>query len=211
MDNKDKIRLTELSNNSGRASNEIIIESLKLLSKKELGNKRFWLTCSCSFVISLLIALKLSSITALEEIVGQINNVVLAIFSISFTAHSIYQALLSPKLIYAMVRADDKENDNISSFIASNNYFVSYMMLSFIVIIMNLIIYLVSILIPSNWNLLDNIFANNVLFILLIFPYFYCCICWVLEMKSVISNISNIYCLSATDKYIEELKNKDNK
>lgn len=209
MDDNDKVRLAELSNNSGKTSNEIIIDSLMLLSKKEQGNKRFFASFIASLVISFLISLNQCSISVLEEIGGQFNNIVLAIFSISFTAHSIYQALLSPKLIYTMVRGPDDRNWKISSFTASNNYFICYMMLSFIIIVLNLAIFLAGILIPSDWNLLNNVVINDILFTIVVTPYFYCCVSWILEMKSVISNISNIYYVSATDKYIDELKEKN--
>lgn len=209
MDEMDVKRLEELKNNSGKTSNGIIMEALSLLSIRELGKMKF----SAIFVLSLfltgLVSIQINSDVLIKEIAEMWQGVVLAVFGIAFTAHSIFQALLSPQLIYAMVRASDNENNDISSFSGTNKYFVSYMMLSFIIIVLNVVIMVCDIIIPDGWNLLQSRCINSILFFVLCFPYFYCSICWLVEMKSVIANIHNMYNVSATDKYVDELKKRE--
>lgn len=208
IDEIDKKRLNELGKNSGKTSNGIIIEAIQLLSIHELGKLKFLIILAISCFFAFIISARINSAELIKEIAEMWQGIVLAIFGISFTAHSIFQALLSPELIYVMVRTDDSEDHNISSFSGSNKYFVSYMMLSFIVIVFNVLIMVCDIIIPEGWNLFQSRYINSVLFFVLCFPYFYCSICWLVEMKSVIANIYNMYNVSATDKYIDELNKK---
>ena len=209
MDEKDIKRLEELKNNSSKTSNGIIKEALGLLSIHELGKLKFLIIFSLSILLDVSVSFQLESGMMIKEIAEIWQDIVLAIFGIAFTAHSIFQALLSPKLIYVMVRTDDNEDNSISSFSGTNAYFVCYMMLSFIIIILNALIIVCDIIIPENWNLCQSRLINSTIFFLLCLPYFYCSICWIVEMKSVISNIYNMYNVSATDKYIDELNRKN--
>lgn len=212
MDKIDEIdvkRLEELGKNSGKTSNGIIIEALQLLSIHELGKLKFIIILAISCFLTFIISMRLDSAVLIKEIAEMWQDIVLAIFGISFTAHSIFQALLSPELIYTMVRTDDNEDNSISSFSGSNKYFISYMMLSFIVIVLNVVIMVCDIIIPEGWNLFRSRYINSILFFILCLPYFYCSICWLVEIKSVIANIHNIYYVSATDKYLDELKKRE--
>lgn len=205
MDEKDIERLKELESNSGKTSNRIIKEAFCLLSIRELGKVKFVIIFLLSLLLSFLISMQFESQLIISKIAEMCQTVALAIFGITFTAYSIFQALLSPKLLYIMVRANDNEDENISSFSSSNKYFISYMMLSFIIIVSNISIILCNIIIPNGWNLFQNRFINNFIFFTVCFPYFYISIGWLIEMKSVITNIHNMYNVTATDKYIEEL------
>ena len=209
MDEVDVKRLEELKNNSGKTSNGIIMEALALLSIRELGKKKFSVIFVLALFLTGFVSIQIKSDVLIKEIAERWQDVVLAVFGIAFTAHSIFQALLSPQLIYAMVRANDNENNDISSFSGTNKYFVSYMMLSFIVIVLNVAIMVCDIIIPEGWNLFESRYINSILFFVLCFPYFYCSICWLVEMKSVIANIHNMYNVSATDKYVDELKKRE--
>lgn len=209
MDERDIRRLEELKNDSAKTSNGIIKESFKLLSIGELGKIKFWVILILSIILSIAISTRYDSEVLLYEVAEMWQDVVLAVFGIAFTAHSIFQALLSPKLIYMMIRVDDNENPNISSFSGTNAYFVCYMMLSFIIVVLNVIIIVCKIIIPDNWQLFQSRLINSILFFICCLPYFYCSICWLVEMKSVIANIYNMYNVSATDKYIDELNKKE--
>lgn len=211
MDQKDIERLEELNSNAGRTSNSIIKDAFKLLSFQELGVKKFVIVLCASILLALLISARPDSQSLIKAIAEVWQNVALAIFGIAFTAYSIFQALLSPKLIHLMVRTDDNEDKNISSFSASNKYFISYMALSFVVIAVNVAIFLCSIVIPDHWNLFVNKCVNNVIFFILVCTYFYLTFCWLIEIKSIISNIHNMYNVVATDKYIEELEKNEPK
>ena len=211
MDQKDIERLKELDSNAGKSSNGIIKDAFKLLSFRELGAKKFVVVLFASILLALLISARLDSQKLINEIAEVWQNIALAIFGIAFTAYSIFQALLSPKLIYVMVRAEDNEDKNISSFSASNKYFISYMALSFIVIAVNVIIFLCNIVMPDQWNLFVNKYVNDAIFFILACPYFYLTFCWLIEIKSIISNIHNMYYVAATDKYIDELEKNEQK
>lgn len=210
MDSKDIKRLEELQKNSGKSSNGILKESFLLLSIQELGKTKFIFVLMISIILSCGISIQNNAALLLNEVANTFETVVLAIFGIAFTAHSIFQALLSPKLIYEMVRTDDNEDVSISSFSGSNSYFVNYMMLSFVMVIINIFIIIIYIIIPHDWNLFANKVLNDGIFFLFCVPYFYCSIGWLIEIKSLISNISNMYNVSAMGKYIEEIKKKDN-
>lgn len=209
MDEMDAKRLEELKNNSGKTSNGIMMEALSLLSIRELGKMKFSVVFALSFFLTGFVSIQIKSDVLIKEIAERWQDVVLAVFGIAFTAHSIFQALLSPQLIYAMVRANDNEKNDISSFSGTNKYFVSYMMLSFIVIVLNVVIMVCDIIIPEGWNLFESRYINSILFFALCFPYFYCSICWLVEMKSVIANIHNMYNVSAIDKYVDELRKRE--
>lgn len=209
MDIKDVERLKELESNSGKTSNSIIKEAFCLLSLQELGKLKFVIILVISILLSVSISIQLESQLLIGKIAEMWQTVALTVFGITFTAHSIFQALISPKLLYVMVRTDDNEDENLSSFTGSNQYFISYMMLSFIVIVSNVLIILCNIIIPDGWNLLQSRIMNNIVFFIICLPYFYISIGWIIEMKSVISNIHNMYNVAATDKYLDELRERN--
>lgn len=208
MDDKDLKRLRELEANSGKSSNSILKDAFSLLSIQELGKMKFAFVLAISIVLSYGICIQKDAAILLNEMASNFETIVLTVFGIAFTAHSIFQALLSPNLIYEMVRMDDNEKPEISSFSGSNNYFIAYMMLSLIMVIVNILIIVINIIIPDEWNLSADKRINDGLFFLLCMPYFYCSIAWLVEMKSLISNIYNIYNVSAVEKYIDEIKKK---
>ena len=113
MDEVDVKRLEELKNNSGKTSNGIIMEALALLSIRELGKKKFSVIFVLALFLTGFVSIQIKSDVLIKEIAERWQDVVLAVFGIAFTAHSIFQALLSPQLIYAMVRANDNENNDI--------------------------------------------------------------------------------------------------
>lgn len=208
IEKKIQDAIIELSENSKKSSASIIKESLRLLFPKTMGKWRFIGIILFTSLITMLITYNINSFVIVEKISELIIEVFLATFAIVFTGYSIFQALLTPKIIFAMLEMPDNEEKEKSSFTGSNEYYMYYSMLNIMTIAVSFFIRVICDVLPQNWNLTNNIKVNNLLFGVLCWLYIYLAICTWVELVSFITNIYHLYNVAATERYIEEIKNR---
>lgn len=208
-ENRIEDTINELSENSKKSSAIIIKESFSLLLPKEMGKKRFAGIFIVVSLITLIITLNTYSLEIMEGVSQIVLEVFLATLAIVFTGYSIFQALLTPKIIFAMLEMPDNENQQKSSFTGSNEYYMYYSMLNILTITLSAVIQVSCIVLPDGWNLTDNITINNSLFGVISWGYFYLVVCTWMELVSFITNIYHLYNVAATEHYVEEIKKRN--
>lgn len=209
--NRIEDTINELSENSKKSSASIMKESFTLLLPKTMGLKRFiGLFIFVSFV-TVVVTKDIYSLKIIEKLSEVVIEVFLATLAIVFTGYSIFQALLTPKIIFAMLEMPDNEDQQKSSFTGSNEYYMYYSMLNILTITISILIHVVCLLLPSDWNLTDNIAINNILFGISSWGYFYLVACTWMELVSFITNIYHLYNVAATERYVEEIKKRKEK
>ena len=140
--------------------------------------------------MGLSVANKEDTITLVYSWIETIIGVMLALMGIVFTGYAFFQALINDNLLMYMLLASDGKKSKLQE---SNEYFAQVMMLQFVCFFVDLIIWLVMTILPSNWVAFDNqnvnILISGILIGMLMILNLEC----IWETKSFIFNIFQLF------------------
>lgn len=195
------------------SSNKLLISAIKLLIPEKKQKIRCIFTIIFSVVPSVLIALSNDTIIILLTCVQSINDVILALFGIIFTGYALFQALIGKEMLIRMLENTviKKDGSKISKLQESNELFASTMMLNLICIIVNVMLILILSSVSPEAILFDKLWINNLTAGLGIFLYFYIIFSVLIEMKSFIFNIVELFSFHAGTKMMEIIQEDNEK
>ena len=194
------------------SSSRVLVYSFGLLLPKNKQRLKSCLTAIVSIVLAYFIAVSQDTISIFQNCVQDLNNIVLALFGIVFTGYALFQALIGKEMLIRMLQSTViKKNEEISKLQESNEIFAETLMLDFICIVTNTILLMVLNVIPEKWNLLQSVVLNNILAGFGIFLYFYLELSALIEIKSFIFNIVELFNFHAGTRVLELIKKEKNK
>lgn len=151
---------------------------------------------------------EINAIDSTLSIINTINSVFIPIFAVIITGFAIFQALTNGRTLLALLRANENEKSKFQEY----NYFffsISILYLFFIILNFTLTVFLNNT--SHDWYIVYfSIDVNNKLFSFLVSIYLTCVINSLIEMKSFIYNLYQVFSASATANAIEYF-NSDNK
>jgi len=161
---------------------------------------------------SVIMGLSKNTINITLDAVGDILNVMLALFGIIFTGYAFFQALINKQLLIIMINTESVKKEKgvtISKLQETNKNFVELMMLYVVSIISSLLIKLIVSSLPSDFLLFSQLLTNNLVAILMIQVYlvFIAIILW--RMISFVFNVFQLFNLYAGAKALAIVKNED--
>ncbi|MEA3318673.1 MAG: hypothetical protein U9Q88_01515 [Bacillota bacterium] len=146
-------------------------------------------------------------INGLESTLNMVNNVyiiVIPIFAIVITGYAIFQALTNGRTLLALLKANDNERNKFQEY---NYFFFSISILYLAIIVANFLFSIILNILPKDWFLpyfTQNI--NNRIFCFFISIYIVFILNAIIEMKSFIYNLYQLFSSHAVASAIEQLK-----
>ena len=189
------------------SSNAFVISSLRLLIP--IGKERF--KCCVAGVLSLfptiMMAVSYDTITMFVDSVQTSLEIVLALFGIVFTGYALFQALIGKEMLIRMLQSvTNKRGKEISKLQESNELFAETMMLQFLCIGISFLLLVAFKCVPTDWCLFEDKAKNDFLAGLGIFMYFYVMFNAVIEIKSFVFNMIELFNFHAGTRVIELLQ-----
>lgn len=191
------------------SSREVVYSALKILLPKRKKIKAFIGILGVCAIPAYLISFSSDTVQLFINGVQTINDVILALFGITFTGYALFQALVGKEMLKKMLsNTTNDKKDEKSKLQESNELFVETMMLQLLCIVINLFILIVGECIPNNFRLFEELLWNNVMAGIGIEIYFYVSAITIIEMKSFIYNIFQLFNLHAGARAVEILREK---
>lgn len=209
MDQEQKMRLfantQELIKYKKLKSNEIFLLALKdfIPSKKRVCFLVILLIASFLF-LKYFIYKVASAIDVILEITSNVNVVVIPLFAIIVTAYAFFQALTNGPTIITLIASG---NEDGIAFIKFNLYFYGVALFYLFIIILNFVLILIFKFMPSTVHLgllsknINEVFSAFFTSLYVIFV-----VCFLIEMKSVIYNLNQVFLTHAASSSIRKLK-----
>ena len=190
------------------SSESILLGSFKVF-KPTKTNFIIFFIC---LIPSVTMGLSKNTINITLDAVGDLLNVILALFGIIFTGYAFFQALIDKQLLIIMINTESVKKENsetISKLQETNKNFVELMMLYIISIIGSLLIKLILNSMPADFLLFSQLLTNNIVAILMIQVYlvFNAIILW--RMISFVFNVFQLFNLYAGAKALAIIRNED--
>lgn len=187
---------------------EVLVKSLKIfeVNLENYIEKIVMLILSIS-IIALFFRFNINIVEVVKNMASVLLDTCLALFGSIFTGYALFQALLNKKLLLTFINQVNKNGDSMLQ--ETNENFVSVMILFVLAVIINLLIITVMPVIPTDFCLLTNLRANNIMasILLLIYIYFFMQLIW--EVINFIFNIYQLFNCYAVAIYKESLSSKD--
>jgi len=192
------------------SSNAFIISSLRLLLP--IGKERF--KCCIAGVLSLfptiIMAISYDTIPLFLDSVQTSLEIILALFGIVFTGYALFQALIGKEMLIRMLQSITyKGGKEISKLQESNELFAETMMLQFLCISGSFLLLVVLKCVPEDWCLFGNKSQNDFFAGVGIFIYFYVMFNAVIEIKSFVFNMIELFNFHAGTRVIELLQESE--
>jgi len=181
------------------------LSCLKLSFKRLISLIIIWLIIYCSY-ISFLVNY-INGVESSKEILNSIYVVIIPIFTVIITGYSIFQALTNGRTLMALLKASDKERSKFQEY---NYFFFSVSMLYLFIIITNFILSIILSSLPKDWYFpYFTSSVNNQIFSVLITTYIVFVLNALIEMKSFIYNLYQLFSSHAVASAIDQLKKDD--
>lgn len=211
MNNKEKLRENTLD----------LLEYKKLNSKelfiKSIGNFKLsmersffllFLFSLCAVVLKTIIFPSTAAITVITDLTVNTNTVIVPIFAVIITGYAIFQALANENTIITLLTV--KHEGTVSKFAIYNLYFFGIVCCYLILIITNFILLFIFKYFPEEWS--SNLFSNTVNEIIAavcISFYFVVLVNFIIEIKSFVYNLFQVFITSASSSSIANIKKSD--
>ncbi|GAB1303979.1 hypothetical protein [Bacillus altitudinis] len=206
---------------------KIADHTLDLVKSKELNSKKLFLNCLGLFKLStsrkvFLIFLLMASFLFLKyfiykvanaidiilEITANVNVVIIPVFAIVVTAYAIFQALANDQTMITLITVDHQNQG--SKFKAYNFYFFGVGVFYLFIIILNFVLILIFKFMPSTWYIVFlGKDINEFLSAFFTSVYVIIIINFLIEMKSVIYNLFQVFVTHAASNAIKYLNESD--
>lgn len=182
------------------SSVQILRDALAHLRPERNGILRILLFILLEAFISLIIATQPNTIPLLKEVTVLIVSIIVALLAIVFTGYTFFQTLINDKLLITLLSVDINNNANL---VNTNKYFAEVMILQIFSLLVNLLLAVFSIILPSDWCLTTNNIFNESLAFLGIWVVLFINVESIWEMKSFIFNLYQLYNLNAYSRMVE--------
>lgn len=192
------------------SSSKFIISSLRLLVPKGSEKFKCYVTAGVSVIPAIIMAKSKNTISMFTDTIQISLEVILALFGIVFTGYALFQALIGKEMLIRMLQnVTLKRGQKISKLQESNELFAETMMLQFLCIICAFFLIIILKSIPEEWYLFENLRTNNILAGIGIFIYFYVIFCTIIETKSFIFNMVELFNFHAGTRVVELLQESE--
>lgn len=149
----------------------------------------------------------INGVESSKEILNSIYVVIIPIFAIIITGYSIFQALTNGRTLMALMKASDNEKSKFQEY---NYFFFSVSMLYLFIIITNFILSIILSGLPKDWYFpYFTSSVNNQIFSILITTYIVFVLNALVEMKSFVYNLYQLFSSHAVASTIDQLKKDD--
>lgn len=185
-------------------SAQLVKSALKMYIPNKRYRKRIIGESMVCLIPAILMGVSLSTQEDFLEGVEIVNSTIVSIFGVVFTGYALFQAFINNELLLRMVNDGDADGKN--KFQETNDTFAELMILCVISIIVNILLKLTINSLPVDFILFDRKFYNDMVAIVLLQLYFVFTANILLELKSFIFNIFQLFNLHAGTKIIQILK-----
>lgn len=198
-------------------SKQIVLNSLKEIFSFDCNKTLKKSIILISLILSIYSGIGDYTKIILGDYLDILMNINLIMFGLLFTGYSIFQALLSEKIIIILLNVKEKKTDpdEKSLLLRNNEYFINVMIVQFYCILLDVFIILIMKCINAlNFNIffashriIIDIIASFVIFAIISINLFS-----IVEVKSFIINIFRIFNLSAyfqVTEYLDKNSNTD--
>lgn len=193
-----------------KKSTEVLKKSLHLFLPTKHSCVRCVVFLIFELILACFVAQNADTIFLEEKIITLFHDIIIALFGIIFTGYALFQALISDKLLFEMIKQrSDKEEYN-SYIEESNGYFAEVMMAQFLVIIIDLIIRIFVGILPDQWVLFKNNMMNETFAGALIVVSIYLNVEVIWETKSFIFNMFQLFNGHAMARVIDMINKSKN-
>lgn len=151
---------------------------------------------------------KVSAISVISDITVNLNTVIIPIFTVIITGYSIFQALSNGSTLIRLIAVKHKEQ--LDKFSTYNVYFYGLSVFYLGIIILNLLLLVTFKYLPEDWCL--NFFSksiNEYIAAVLISLYLVTILYFLIEIKSFIYNLFQIFTTNAAETSIQYLANDE--
>lgn len=192
------------------SSNQILFDAMKMFipTKKEIG--RFFVTVILSIIPTYFIATSYDTVSIFQDSVEIMNNVILALFGIVFTGYALFQALIGKEMLVRMLQSTVVVgNEEKSKLQESNELFAKTIMMEFICIVINIFLLLILFCIPEDFTVFYYKTWNDIAAGSGMVVYFYMSFVVLIEIKSFIFNIFELFNFHAGTRIMEAIKDDE--
>ena len=179
-----------------------MIRALSFLKPTKYNWLRKLISVIAEVYAAMLIVKQVETVDITKEIMQILITVLIALIAVVFTGYAIFQALMNDKLLIILLSVNKKNKAGLSE---TNNYFAELMELQILCLLMNVIAFIATVIMPDQWYLFSNHVVNEVLatcFISLILYFNSECI---FEMQSFVFNVFQLFNLYAYSR-VKELQ-----
>lgn len=189
------------------SSNQILRAALKMLFPRRKSKGRFIVVFALSIIPAYLMATSENTVSVYKEVVQLLTDITLSLFGVVFTGYALFQALIGKEMLVRMINASSLDNESEKSKLQeSNELFVKTMMLQLICIAIGVVMSLILACMPCDYILFDNTILNEVIAGGGMFAHFFISLAALLEVKSFIFNIFQLFNFHAATRVMELLK-----
>lgn len=185
------------------SSSEAIKSALKEIIPKEKKEKRICIVLAfISAFLAIFIGCQENTVTIIREIVSDLNTIILTVFGVVFTGYTLFQALIDDKVLERMA---SMEKDDKTYLQISNDYFLNVMLLDIVAIAINIVALIILKILSDDFCLFRNNFYNESIATILILLYLIFQIRVLVEVKSFIFNIYQLFNIAAAERILNIL------
>lgn len=188
-------------------SDQMLRRAFALLKVDKKNVKRKILFLLLTGAWAWMLAKNEKTIELTETTIELLNTVILAIFGITFTGYSLFQAMIADDLLMLLIEVGSTDDQGASSKLEETNiYFIKVMLLQFIIIVIDLILRIFLNLIPEEWGLLNSKTLNEGICFIGLLALLWLNMETVWEVKSFIFNIFQVCNLHDLSRILDILK-----
>ncbi|MEC1022264.1 hypothetical protein [Bacillus paralicheniformis] len=193
-------------------SNQIFLESIRLFKLSNIRLCFLILMFMAAFIFLKFFLFNVTSaIDIISDITVNVNTIIIPVFTIIVTGYAIFQALANDQTMITLITVKHKEQSSI--FKIYNLYFLGVGVFYLIIIILNFLVMIIFKYLPSNWYLIYlSIETNELISALLISLYITFIFNFLIELKSVIYNLFQVFITNAASNginYLSEMKKEE--
>lgn len=189
-------------------SNQIFLESVGLFKLSYIRLCFLILIFVAVFIFLKFVLFNVASaIDIISDITVNVNTIIIPIFTIIVTGYAIFQALANDQTMITLIAVKHKEHS--SKFKIYNLYFLGVGVFYLIIIIINFLLMIIFKYLSSNWYFLYlSKETNELISALLISFYITFILNFLIELKSVIYNLFQVFVTNASSNGINFLKSE---
>lgn len=197
---KNIVDISKNRNLDGLLKNAVL--EIKFNKKSKV---QYIISLGIAFPLSYAIAFSGETVQLMAAAVEIINGVALAIIAVIFGTYSIFQALMTDSVMWALLKSDN----NLLNI--SNKSFLNLVVLYWAEIIFNIVLLISLNIIPGDFCLLESIVSTNIIAFISIVSYFAYCFLLLYEVRNFAVNLYQMFNIYNIYRGLELLKegNKD--
>ncbi|MCR4351918.1 hypothetical protein NT851_18910 [Bacillus amyloliquefaciens] len=193
----------------GLNSNQLFKASLGLFKVSRNRLKFLFIVLVSLYLFFKLILFKATSaIEIISDLTVNVNTIIIPVFAIIVTAYAIFQALVSDQTMITLITV--KHQDKGSKFKVYNLYFFGVAVSYLFLIILNFLIMIIFKYMPTDWHITFwNKDTNESISAFLISLYLTLVLNFLVEMKSVIYNLFQVFVAHAASNVIKHVNDSE--